>query len=138
MTNIFTNKEKKPSLQELKQALGDTFPVWQTLVAYTQKAHPTAVEEWNYASAKYGWSFRMKDKKGVIVYLLPRDNFIKARFVFGQKATDIIMQSNIHHDIKNVLNKAKVYAEGRGIRIDVTNNATTGDLEKLIDIKISS
>ena len=94
------------------------------------------VEEWNYSGDKFGWSFRLKDKKRVLVYLLPRDKFFKVAFVFGQKATDAIFESPISENIKSEIRSAKVYAEGRGIRVDVKNKSVIHDIEKLIEIKI--
>lgn len=138
MTSIFTDKAVEPTLNELKKALGNTFPIWQSLADYTKEVYPQAIEEWNYSGPKYGWSFRIKDKKRAILYLLPRNKFFKIAFVFGQKATGTIMNSDIAEDIKAELQKAKVYAEGRGIRIEVTNREITKELKKLIDIKISN
>jgi len=40
--------------------------------------------------------------------------------------------------IKNELNAAKVYAEGRGIRIEVRNEAVLEDIKKLVIIKIAN
>ena len=71
-----------------------------------------------------------------IIYFLPRENYFKVAFVFGQKATDDIMSSDIQTDIKNELHAAKVYAEGRGIRIDVKDEKKINDIEKLIDFKL--
>ncbi len=138
MTSIFTDKSITPSLKDLKKAIGKTYPAWQVLVDYTKKAYPAAKEEWNFPGAKYGWSFRIKDKKRAIIYLLPRDKFFKAAFVFGEKATGNILQSDISEAIKSDLEKARVYAEGRGIRIDVVDDSTIEDLKKLISFKISS
>ena len=87
---------------------------------------------------KYGCRFKIKDKKRVILYLISRDKFFKAAFVFDLKATDNILKSNISEIIKADIQKAKVYAEGRGIRIDVTDSSFTEDLKKMISIKISS
>ena len=39
--------------------------------------------------------------------------------------------------IKNELQAANVYAEGRGIRIDIKDSKTTEDILKLIGIKIA-
>jgi len=136
MKSIFTNKSVKPTEQELEQALGSTFPLWQALINYTQTLYPEPVQEWNYSGDKYGWSFRLKDTKRVIVYLLPRDKFFKVALVFGQKATDKILESSLSEAIKTELAAAKPYAEGRGIRIDVRNNTILPDLEQLIAIKI--
>ncbi|MBL0154226.1 MAG: DUF3788 domain-containing protein [Chitinophagaceae bacterium] len=137
MKSIFTEKEITPSQKDLKKALGSTFPIWQELQEYTKKSYPGAVEEWNFSSPKYGWSFRVKDKKRVILYLLPREQFFKVAMVFGQKATNEILNSNVADMIKQDLQNARVYAEGRGIRIDITDKALTTDIKTLISIKLS-
>ena len=56
--------------------------------------------------------------------------------VFGEKATQEILKSKIHETIKTELRQAKVYAEGRGIRIEVRNDEFIQDLKELIKIKI--
>ncbi len=58
-------------------------------------------------------------------------------FVFGQKAYDAIMQSDIAEQIKSDLTSARVYAEGRGIRISVADRSKLGDIFKLIDHKLA-
>ncbi|NNT73169.1 DUF3788 family protein [Flavobacterium sp. IMCC34852] len=136
MKSIFTQKSENPTLEQLQDALGDTYVYWQTFAEHTKKLYPNATEEWSFAGEKFGWSFRIKDKKRILIYLLPRDKFFKVAFVFGQKATDAILQSNISQSIKNELQAAKVYAEGRGIRIDIKDSKTNVDILKLIAIKI--
>lgn len=137
MTSIFTDKTKEPSEAELKHALGGTYELWIQLSKYTKASNPHAFEEWKYSGVKYGWSFRVCDKKRVIIYLLPRDQYFKIAFVFGQKATDKVIESNISQIIKDELIAAKVYAEGRGIRIDVRDDSNIKDFQALIHIKIS-
>ena len=136
MVSIFTNKEQTPTNRDLKKALGDTFDFWPELIAYTKELYPDAREGWHFTSAKYGWSYRVSDRKRVILYLLPRDKFFKVAFVFGQKATDAILQSEIAGNIKTDIQNARVYAEGRGIRIDITSNDLLADIKKLIAIKL--
>jgi hypothetical protein len=107
MKSIFIDKAITPTEKDLKKALGSTYPIWHALAAYTKKSYPMAMEEWKFTGAKYGWSFRVKDKKRVILYLLPRDHFFKAALVFGQKATDEILKSNIAENIKAEIQKCK-------------------------------
>jgi len=136
MKSIFTDKEKKPTDAALKKAIGRTYSSWKALSDFTYQSYPAATEGWNFPGEKYGWSFRISDKKRALIYLLPRDGFFKAAFVFGQKATDEILSSDMDETIKTELKNAKVYAEGRGIRVDVKNQSMLKDLKKLISIKI--
>jgi hypothetical protein len=135
---IFMDKALQPTDQNLAEKLGSTYQLWILIRDFVKEKYPTALEEWNYPGAKYGWSFRMKDKKRAIIYLLPYTSFFKVAFVFGQKATDQVIAANIAQEIKTELENARVYAEGRGIRIDVTNESKMADIRKLIEIKLAN
>ena len=136
-TSIFPDKAKKPDDQDLVVTLGDQYKLWNDLREFVLDKYPMAIEEWNYPGKKYGWSFRMKDKKRAIIYLLPQQGCFKAAFVFGQKAVDQVLQSEISTEIKTELQQAKVYAEGRGIRIDVKDTSIP-DLKRLVEIKLAN
>lgn len=137
-TSIFMDKSKTPVDDDLLQPLGDTYLLWETIKKTVFQKYPKAMEEWNYPGKNYGWSFRIKDKKRAIIYLMPRQNYFKVAFGFGQKATDEVMNSDVSQDIKNELAIARVYAEGRGIRIDVKNSDILTDIIRLIEIKIAN
>jgi len=136
--SIFPDKEKKPSAEDLKSAIGKTYEIWNQIHDYVLEKYPAGYGDWNCPGKKYGWSYQVRDKKRTIVYLLPRDGYFKAAFVFGKKATEQILGSNISKEIKTELENAKVYAEGRGIRIDVKDYSILNDIKKLIEIKLSN
>ena len=135
--SIFTDKGTVPTHGALADSLGSTYLLWQSITAYVHAKVPGALEEWNYGGVKYGWSFRIKDRKRVIVYLLPRNGFFKVAMVFGQKAADLVMSAGIDEGIKTELANAKPYAEGRGIRIDIKSKKNVRDITRLIDIKMA-
>lgn len=136
MNSIFTDKDKQPNAHNLKESLGDTYQLWHLITEDVFSKYPKGVEEWSYS--KYGWSFRIKDKKRAIIYLMPRDRLFKVAFVFGQKATDMIMKSHIANSIKSELQSARAYAEGRGIRIEIMDKMIMGDIKELINIKLAN
>ena len=138
MKSIFVDKNLKPTTKDLEKGLGDTFHIWKSFEDFTKKNYPDATCEWNFSGEKFGWSYRIKDKKRVLIYLLPRDRFFKTAFVFGQKATSQIMESDISESIKTELKIAKANAEGRGIRIEIKDQSNFEDIQKLIKIKISN
>jgi hypothetical protein len=135
--SIFTDKAQKPDIADLMQPLAETFPFWLKIREFVLEKYPTGLEEWNFPGAKYGWSFRIKDKKRAIVYFLPRDGFFKVAFVFGQKAMDDILARDVSEKIKTDLQNARVYAEGRGIQIEVKDDSNLTDIKKLIELKLA-
>jgi len=138
MQSIFLDKNSTPTLPDLKRGLKTTYSIWKTIEDFTLKNYPGAVGEWSFSSEKFGWSYRIKDKKRVLVYLLPRDGFFKAAFVFGQKALDQIYSSDVSKSIKTELETAKKNAEGKGIRIEVKDKNILEDIKRLILIKIGN
>lgn len=138
MKSVFTDSTLSPTTSKLKEALGSTYPLWEEISDYTLKVTKGLVGEWKFSGPKFGWSFRISDKRRVIIYLLPRDQYFKVAFVFGQKATDRILEGKFDEEIKAELQAAKVYAEGRGLRIDVRDKAKISDIFGLINVKISS
>jgi hypothetical protein len=134
--SIFTDKSKKPSDNELKKALGKTSILWNEIKDYAFKSYPDASDEWSYPGKSFGWNYRIRDKKRVLAYFMPCDGFFKISLVFGDKAAKEVLASSISKEIKDLISSAKVYAEGRGFRIDVTDKKIAKDVKKLIDIKL--
>ncbi len=124
-----------PVPADLTEKLGDSYPLWQKISQYVHLKYPGAEDEWLYSGDKYGWGMRIKVRKRAILYLLPRDRFFKVAFVFGQKATELIMKSRVSDLIKSELDSARVYAEGRGTRIEITNDSQVPDICMLVDYK---
>ena len=136
--SIFTNKSITPNDNDLIGPLGNTCKLWHLIEDYVHLKYPKAFDEWNFSGEKYGWSFRIKDKKRTIIYFLPRDQFFKVAFVYGQKATDMIVKSNVSEWIKKELESARVYAEGRGIRLEIRDETILDDIKALVDIKLAN
>ncbi len=136
--SVFTDKAFVPTSIELKNALGEKMRWWHEIRDFAFEKYPKAVEEWNYPGKNYGWSFRVKDKKRAIVYLLPCDGSFKVAFVFGAKAFEKVLLSPVADSIKQDLCDARPYAEGRGISIDVTGDSVIADIKKLIEIKLAN
>ena len=72
-TSIFPDKAVLPSDKELLERLASTSTFWVQIQEYVFERYPDGLAEWNFAGKKYGWSFRIKDKRRAIIYFLPRD-----------------------------------------------------------------
>jgi hypothetical protein len=137
-TSIFSNKAQIPDNDMLSEALGIQYNAWIEIRNYVFTAYPNSVEEWYSQGQKNGWNFRIKDRKRPIIYMLPREKYFLVAFVFGEKATADSLESDISREIKEIIKSARVYAEGRGFRIELRNLNYIEDIKKLIDIKLSN
>jgi len=137
-TSLFTDLDHQPFVEDLKTPLGDNYFYWMVLRDFVFEKYPKAMEEWHVSIKKYGWSFRIKDKKRAIVYLSPRQGYFKLAMVFGQKATDKILEADIKKSIKDELMASKVYMEGRVLRLDINDASLVEDIKPLIEIKLAN
>lgn len=135
--SVFTEKSHVPTEVQVAEKLGSKYALWEELRAFVLEKYPPGKQEWNFPGKKYGWSFRIKDKRRAILYFLPREGFFKVAFVFGEKALAAILESNIDQSIKTGLQNARKYAEGRGIGIDVNKSSDLEDIKTLVEIKMA-
>ncbi len=134
---VFPEKDVKPAPATISQVLGHSESFWLEIERYVESAYPAVTREWKFPGVKYGWSYRLKDRKRVIIYMIPQRGFFRVAFVFGEAATKEVLRSDVSEKIKDDLRNARAYAEGRGIRIDVTGKRILRDIFRLIDIKLS-
>ncbi|MGD0551270.1 MAG: DUF3788 domain-containing protein [Sedimentisphaerales bacterium] len=136
--SLFDDKSKQPTKQMLAKTLGKQYQLWTDIAEYVVEKYPRATEEWKYPGVKYGWSFRLKDKKRNIIYMGPRENHIIVAFIFGEKGVDDVQNSSLSQSIKDELRNAKKYVEGRGIRLQVRNKTDVANIKILVDIKLAN
>lgn len=137
-TSIFMDLSKIPVNSDLEIPLDMAYAFWIEIRDFVFEKYPAAVEEWHVSVKKYGWGYRIKDKKRAIIYLSPREGFFLVAMVFGQKSTDQILASDISQKIKSELMSSKVYMEGRVIRLEIHDKNFITDIKKLVEIKIAN
>lgn len=133
--SVFMNPDIHPTEAEMQDKLDGSYEIWKFIESHVLGENPILIAEWNFGGKKFGWNFRIKDKKRAIIYMLPREGFFKVAFVFGDKAFEAVMQSSVLEQIKNDLASAKKYAEGRGVRIEVKGKSVVDDILQLVGIK---
>lgn len=134
--SIFNDKSIVPFESSVIRELDNTYKLWEDIIKFVYERFPKAAEEWKYPGKNYGWSFRLKDKKRIIIYMTPQKGYFITALVFGDNAYREILKSEVSEDIKENLRKAKVYIEGRGIRIEVYDIKPVNDIKRLIEIKL--
>ena len=130
-------KSGVPNAVALGRTLGATQPLWDELVAHLEATYAPVTSEWKPARTSPLGILRLIRKKRTILYLLPRDGFFLTAFVFGEKATSVVRTSDLPAAVITELNAARVYAEGRGIRLETRTPSDVATMKKLAEIKMA-
>lgn len=130
-------KVKSPSDEELKACLGSAFALWLGIVkAVGGLASPLALE-WKPSKAEFGRICLIRHKQRTLLYLTPDRARVWIAIVLGERACGIAMASSLPAAIKKMFADAKPYAEGRGIRFQVSSLGDIPLIAKLVEIKIT-
>jgi hypothetical protein len=138
LPNAFIDKPEKPTDQELAGELGPAKARWDQLLADLEEEHNIVTQEWNSYSRKAGWSLRLKRGKRTILYLSPCRGYFRASFALGDKAVQAARQSRLPEQVIKMINEAKRYAEGTGVRIDVNGAKDLALVKKLAALKLEN
>jgi Protein of unknown function (DUF3788) len=124
--NAFIGKPKPPTDKELSAALGPAKSLWDQLLTELADELKLPAREWNSYSQKGGWALRVKRGDRVILYLAPFQGAFRASFALGEKAVQAAKAGGLPKPLLKIIEKAKKYAEGTALRIDVN---TPEDIE---------
>lgn len=136
--SIFNNKLAEPNDKLLAHELDKAMVYFENIVAFIRENYDDLKFEWKYYGQKSGWILKLINFNRNILFIIPCKGYFKASFTFGDKAVNELINSNLPDRIKNELNDAKKYAEGRSIQIDVGSLEQIGILQLLIKAKMNS
>ncbi len=135
--SAFDDKAKQPEDADLARVLRRSFASWNKLKAAIASNFPPLSVDWGFAGKAYGWSLGLKQNKRTVLYMTPCEGHFLASFALGEKAVKAAHNSDLPTSVLQVIDSAKKYAEGRGVRLEVRNAKDVRHVEKLAIIKMS-
>jgi hypothetical protein len=135
--SIYTEKLIKPDDKMLAHNLADTKKYLDTIATFIETQYGNFKPEWKYYNKKSGWILKMFTKKRNVLFIVPCDTYFRTAFTLGDKATNLILGSDLPITIKNDLSAAKKYAEGRTIQIEVKTQTDLDIILEMIRIKLT-
>ena len=133
----FGDRARPPSEADLKTALGPTYASWKAVQELVREAAPAATAEWGYASASTGWGLRLKLGKRVLLYVTPCLRHFLVSTALGEKAVALAQERRLPAKFLALLDQAPRYAEGRGIRLQVTTAADIRTVARIVELKLA-
>jgi uncharacterized protein DUF3788 len=136
--SAFDEKSRQPSDQHLAAILGSSSVPWNELRRVIASRFDPVSEEWGFTSESTGWGLRLKQKERIILYMTPCRGYFPVSFALGEKAVKAAHESDLPIAILKIIDSAKKYAEGRGVRLEIRNSDEVESVAKLAAIKIAN
>jgi len=136
--SAFDDKTKPPKDAELAATLGKTYVLWNELKKRIASRFTPLSIEWGFSSKATGWGLRLKQEKRAVLYITPCKGYFLASFALGEKAVKAARESGLPAPVLAVIESAKKYAEGRGVRLEVRTAQDVRNVEKLAAIKMAN
>jgi flavoprotein len=136
--SAFDDKTKPPKDAELAATLGKTYVLWNELKKRIASRFTPLSIEWGFSSKATGWGLRLKQEKRAVLYMTPCKGYFLASFALGEKAVKAARESGLPAPVLAVIESAKKYAEGRGVRLEVRTAQDVRNVEKLAAIKMAN
>ena len=122
----FTVKNEPPSEVHIKEILKDSYLVLEAIRIFIRENVGETVEEWKYYGINNGWVLKTFLKKRNLFFIVIYDGYFRISFVFGDKAGDSILESNVSDETKQSQTKLEnMQRAGEYLLIYLTANILT-------------
>jgi hypothetical protein len=135
--SAFDDKSHPPDPAELREMLGAAAELWDAAISETTAHHAPIEPRWNFSGAKYGWSLRLVRGERIVLYMTPQAGQFLASIVLGEKAAAAAHERALPQSVLARIDAAPRYAEGRGIRFEVTTAEDVCTVRHLVALKLA-
>jgi hypothetical protein len=134
--SVFDDTLKPPQPKDLAATLGKTFVFWNQLRTALETRFGPLSFEWGFTSKSTGWGTRVKTEKRTILYMTPCEGYFLASLALGEKSVKMAHEAKLQVSVLRIIDNAKKYAEGRGVRLEVRSASDVRAVENLAIIKM--
>ena len=135
--SIFDLKLVEPNDKMLTVELGKAYEYLDKIISFIKDSYGDLEMEWKFYGQKSGWILKMFNKKRNVLFIIPCKDYFRTAFTLGDKAVDILIASGLPDYIKHEFIKAKKYAEGRTVQLEIKTELQYEYILDLIKIKLS-
>lgn len=135
---VFPDKTQQPSSADLYAVLGSAAPRLQEIENYLSTGGHSPGQDWKFYSKAAGWTVAVKAKDRTVFHLLPGEDAFTVVFTFGKRAVDACVGLGLPENINQLIANARVYAEGRSFRFEVSTRSDVESAIKLISVKLAN
>ena len=125
----------EPTDTELRHVLGRAYPTWVRLISAVEEQVGPLSKVWGFTSKSTGWGLRLRREDRVILYMTPQAGRFLVSLALGERAVQAAHHRRLPAAILKAIDTAPRYAEGRGVRFEVSKDSQVLPLARLARVK---
>lgn len=135
MPGAFLDRASPPGPAELVEALGpEAAAPWDRVARTIEATYDVRPEDW-FFGRESGWVARYRRSGRSLVVLLPERGRASAIVVIGPSVYPTVAALSLEPSVREALEAAHEYPEGRWVRVALTSEAIADDVIRLVRAK---
>lgn len=133
---VFFDRNHQPLPEEIQQALGECYPLWEKLTQFIATNYQIEGEWSPYGPAGFGCGFRYKRKGKALVALYPQKDQIMAQVVLGKTQAERALSLKLGETVSKILRETSQGRDGRWLTLPVLGASDAEAVEQLMLVKM--
>ena len=133
---LLNNLDEFPDDRVLSVHLGETKQIWDAMESHINSEYPLFAYNWKFYKDGHSWLCKITLKTKTICWISIWQGLFKVTFYFGDKAEQLIVNSELETEFIDQFVSGKHYGKIRGITVDTCSMTHLNTIWKLIDIRL--
>lgn len=134
VVGTFVDKQHRPTMEEILTSIGPKKELWENLERFIEQNYRTK-RDFAFYGKNYGWAVRFRKAGKALLSMYPGKGSFTAQIVLGETAAGKASRLKLGRNVKNVLDSAHPFPEGRWLFIRIGSRKDIADVQKLLLLK---
>ena len=131
---IFTDKQQPPAPEEILAMLGRSRSAWENLTQFVRETY-SHQEDLRFYGKNYGWAVRFRKSGKSLIAFYPAQDSFTVQIILGEAAVAQALALKIGRQVRQIIEAAHTFAEGRWLFIPVKTAKDIKDIQVLLSLK---
>jgi hypothetical protein len=130
----FIDKLHQPTMKEIFASIGSKRELWDSLERFVAENYRTK-RGFAFYGKNYGWAVRFRKAGKALLSMYPGEGSFTVQIVLGETPAKKASSLKLGKNVRNVLENAHEFPEGRWLFIKVGSKRDVRDVQQLLFLK---
>jgi len=135
---VFTDKNHRPTDNEILKAVGPRLSTWQELIRFIREEYRVQEEFKFLYGDKYGWGLRFSTKGKLLTSLYPVQGGFTVQIILRPEAVEKAQSMKMGRNVRQAIARAKPWPNERWLFIPVESKKDFQDIQQLLALRVEA